>query len=120
MSPPRHGRARPGHPRGYAPGPTTWMPGSSPGITAEGNEARESQRQDSLMPTQKSAVPLLDREICERARITRDRRYDGVFFTAVRTTGIYCRPICPVHPARPKNVIFFRTAAEAEQAGFRP
>jgi AraC family transcriptional regulator of adaptative response/methylated-DNA-[protein]-cysteine methyltransferase len=72
------------------------------------------------MLLQDGTVPSLDWEICERARITRDRRYDGVFFTAVRTTGIYCRPICPVHPARPGNVIFFRTAAEAEQAGFRP
>ncbi len=72
------------------------------------------------MARQDGDVPSLDRDICERARIPRDRRYDGVFFTAVRTTGIYCRPICPVHPARPKNVIFFRTAAEAEQAGFRP
>jgi AraC family transcriptional regulator, regulatory protein of adaptative response / methylated-DNA-[protein]-cysteine methyltransferase len=72
------------------------------------------------MLMQDGAVPSLDWEICERARITRDRRYDGVFFTAVRSTGIYCRPICPVHPARPKNVIFFRTAAEAEKAGFRP
>src|SRR5260370_25491680 len=56
----------------------------------------------------------------ERARLARDRRYDGLFFTAVRTTGIYCRPICPVHPAHSKNVVFFRTAVEAEQAGFRP
>jgi AraC family transcriptional regulator, regulatory protein of adaptative response / methylated-DNA-[protein]-cysteine methyltransferase len=72
------------------------------------------------MLMQDGVIPSLDPALCERARITRDRRYDGVFFTAVRTTGIYCRPICPVHPARPKNVIFFRTAAEAEQAGFRP
>jgi AraC family transcriptional regulator, regulatory protein of adaptative response / methylated-DNA-[protein]-cysteine methyltransferase len=72
------------------------------------------------MPLDDGAVPILDHEICERARVARDRAYDGVFFTAVRTTGIYCRPICPVHPARPKNVVFFRTAAEAEQAGFRP
>jgi AraC family transcriptional regulator of adaptative response/methylated-DNA-[protein]-cysteine methyltransferase len=72
------------------------------------------------MPMQDGAVAVLDPAICERARVTRDRSYDGVFFTAVRTTGIYCRPICPVHPARPGNVVFFRTAAEAEQAGFRP
>jgi AraC family transcriptional regulator of adaptative response/methylated-DNA-[protein]-cysteine methyltransferase len=62
----------------------------------------------------------LDRTICDRARVARDRRYDGHFFTGVRTTRIYCRPICPVHPARSENVAFFRTAAEAEQAGFRP
>src|SRR5258707_10807125 len=72
------------------------------------------------MSRQDHETPVLDWALCERARVARDRRYDGVFFTAVRTTGIYCRPICPVHPARPKNVTFFRTAAEAEQAGFRP
>src|SRR5260221_1720211 len=72
------------------------------------------------MSEQDGAVRILDPAVCERARITRDRRYDGIFFTAVRTTGIYCRPICPVHPARPRNVMFFRSAAEAEQAGFRP
>jgi AraC family transcriptional regulator, regulatory protein of adaptative response / methylated-DNA-[protein]-cysteine methyltransferase len=72
------------------------------------------------MSRQDRETPVLDWELCERARVARDRRYDGVFFTAVRTTGIYCRPICPVRPALPKNVMFFRTAAEAEQAGFRP
>ncbi len=72
------------------------------------------------MSRQDHETPVLDWALCERARVARDRRYDGVFFTAVRTTGIYCRPICPVRPALPKNVMFFRTAAEAEQAGFRP
>src|SRR5437868_15350205 len=72
------------------------------------------------MVMQNGESSTLDWDTCERARVARDRRYDGVFFSAVRTTGIYCRPICPVHPARPRNVTFFRTAAEAEQAGFRP
>src|SRR5260221_6780766 len=72
------------------------------------------------MSRQDHETPVLDWALCERARVARDRRYDGVFFTAVRTNGIYCRPICPVRPALPKNVMFFRTAAEAEQAGFRP
>ncbi len=49
----------------------------------------------------------------------RDRRYDGAFVYAVRTTGVYCRPSCPSKRARPQNVAFFGTAAEAEQAGFR-
>src|SRR5258707_11477592 len=72
------------------------------------------------MITDAEGDPALDWATCDSARLARDRRYDGLFFTAVRTTGIYCRPICPVHPAHSKNVVFFRTAAEAEQAGFRP
>jgi len=63
---------------------------------------------------------ILDAAECERARITRDRSYDGRFFTGVRTTRIYCRPICPVHPARAENVRFYPSAAAAEAAGFRP
>jgi len=64
--------------------------------------------------------PELDREVCDRARLARDPAYDGLFFTAVRTTRIYCRPICPVRPAKSENVVFFPTAAAAERAGFRP
>jgi AraC family transcriptional regulator, regulatory protein of adaptative response / methylated-DNA-[protein]-cysteine methyltransferase len=62
----------------------------------------------------------LDRRTCDRARISRDRRFDGRFFTGVLTTRIYCRPVCPVKPAQSRNVIFFPTAAAAECAGFRP
>src|SRR5213080_623632 len=62
----------------------------------------------------------LDRATCDRARLARDPAFDGVFFTGVRTTRIYCRPVCPVRPARSENVVFFRTAAAAERAGFRP
>ncbi|WP_375000260.1 AlkA N-terminal domain-containing protein [Aeromicrobium sp. CTD01-1L150] len=54
-----------------------------------------------------------------RAVSSRDARFDGVFFTAVRTTGIYCRPSCPARTPRPANVEFHRTAAAAESAGFR-
>ena len=63
---------------------------------------------------------MLDALECERARMNRDRRYDGRFFTGVRTTRIYCRPVCPVLPARARNVMFFPSAASAEAAGFRP
>lgn len=62
----------------------------------------------------------LDRETCDRARLARAAAYDGLFFSAVRTTRIYCRPVCPVKPAKSENVIFFPTAAAAERAGFRP
>ncbi|MBS7456337.1 DNA-3-methyladenine glycosylase 2 [Coralloluteibacterium stylophorae] len=54
-----------------------------------------------------------------RAIASRDERYDGVFFTAVRTTGIYCRPSCPARTPRAENVRFFDTAAAAQAAGFR-
>jgi AraC family transcriptional regulator of adaptative response / DNA-3-methyladenine glycosylase II len=63
---------------------------------------------------------MLDFVECDRARIGRDRSYDGRFFTGVRTTGIYCRPICPVRPAQSKNVEYYPSAAAAEAAGFRP
>jgi len=49
----------------------------------------------------------------------RDRRFDGRFFVGVRTTGIYCRPICPARPARRDRCVYFALAAEAERAGFR-
>src|SRR5215813_197104 len=62
----------------------------------------------------------LDPKTCDRARIARDPRFDGAFYTGVRTTRIYCRPTCPVKPAKSKNVVFFPTAAAAERAGFRP
>jgi AraC family transcriptional regulator, regulatory protein of adaptative response / methylated-DNA-[protein]-cysteine methyltransferase len=62
----------------------------------------------------------LDVVVCERARASRDRRYDGLFFSGVRTTGVYCRPVCPVRPAKAQNVSFYPSAAAAEQDGFRP
>ena len=51
---------------------------------------------------------------------THDARADGTFFYSVRTTGVYCRPSCGARPARPENVAFHATSAEAERAGFRP
>jgi hypothetical protein len=51
---------------------------------------------------------MLDARECERARIKRDRRFDGRFFTGVRTTKIYCRPACAVRPAKASNVSFYR------------
>src|SRR5262249_59579117 len=50
----------------------------------------------------------------------RDPAYDGRFFTGVRTTGIYCRPVCPVRHAHSKNVEYYPCAAAAEAAGYRP
>ena len=63
---------------------------------------------------------MLDAEACERARLSRDARFDGRFFIGVVTTGIYCRPVCPVQPPKAANVRFYGSAAAAERAGFRP
>ena len=62
----------------------------------------------------------LDHAACYRAMAVRDARFDGRLFTGVKTTGIYCRPICPARTPRPENVVFFPTAAAAHEAGFRP
>src|SRR5471030_1128646 len=62
----------------------------------------------------------LNREVCYRAVQARDARHDGRFFTCVKTTGIYCRPICPARPPKIENCIFVPTAAAAQEAGFRP
>ncbi|WP_057465622.1 Ada metal-binding domain-containing protein [Pseudovibrio sp. POLY-S9] len=63
---------------------------------------------------------MLSFEICNEARLKRDPTFDGKFFTAVRTTKIYCRPVCPVKHPLTKNVSYYPTAAAAEQAGYRP
>src|SRR5580700_8149926 len=58
-------------------------------------------------------------ERCYQAVKSRDPRFDGWFFTAVRTTGIYCRPSCPATTPKPQNVEFHPSAASAQLAGFR-
>ncbi len=62
----------------------------------------------------------LDFEFCERVRYARDASFDGVIFIAVTSTGIYCRPVCPVRQPQSRNVRYFPSAAAAEGAGFRP
>jgi AraC family transcriptional regulator, regulatory protein of adaptative response / DNA-3-methyladenine glycosylase II len=64
--------------------------------------------------------PRLDVAACFRAMASRDRRFDGRFVAAVRTTRVYCRPGCPAPLPKPRNVVFFAHAAAAEAAGFRP
>ncbi|MCH7370500.1 DNA-3-methyladenine glycosylase 2 [Aeromonas sp. MR16] len=65
-------------------------------------------------------IPGLTREQCHAARLARDARFDGRFFTGVLSTGIYCRPICPARAPHEHNVQYFRVAAAAEQQGLRP
>ncbi len=62
---------------------------------------------------------MLDQELCYQAMSARDSRFDGKFYVGVKTTGVYCRPICPAKPKR-ENVEFFPTAALAEKKGYRP
>ena len=62
----------------------------------------------------------LDHQACYRALATHDARFDGRFFVGVRSTGVYCRPVCTVRAPRPENCRFYPSAAAAEAAGFRP
>jgi AraC family transcriptional regulator, regulatory protein of adaptative response / DNA-3-methyladenine glycosylase II len=67
-----------------------------------------------------SGHTALDRGSCYRALAAKDTRFDGVFFTGVKTTGIYCRPVCTAKTPHESSCLFFSTAAAAESAGFRP
>ena len=62
----------------------------------------------------------LDPDVCYRALKARDPRFDGRFFTAVRSTGVYCRPVCPARTPRRENCLFVPCAAAAQEAGYRP
>ncbi|WP_306715957.1 DNA-3-methyladenine glycosylase 2 family protein [Burkholderia dolosa] len=61
-----------------------------------------------------------DPDTCYDALLSRNRRFDGWFFVGVTTTGVYCRPVCPVKPPKAGHCRYFPTAAAAEKAGFRP
>ena len=80
----------------------------------------------SLNPEQAYTLRMLrnsnssDNDVFERARLSRDARFDGRFFVAVKTTGIYCRPVCPANAPKSENVSFYPTAAAAGEAGYRP
>ena len=66
------------------------------------------------------APAVADGDACYQAMLAHDARFDGRFFTAVTSTGIYCRPICRVRTPKRSNCLFFSLAAQAEQAGYRP
>jgi AraC family transcriptional regulator, regulatory protein of adaptative response / DNA-3-methyladenine glycosylase II len=67
-----------------------------------------------------SAQALPPLEACHRARESRDARFDGLFFTAVRSTRVYCRSICPAPTCKRENVVYYPSAAAAQAAGYRP
>src|SRR5256885_10519371 len=73
-------------------------------------------RRNRTRSSARTRVGNLDVATCERARVSRDRRFDGRFFSGVRTTRIYCRPVCPVRPAKAENVSFYPSAAAAERS----
>jgi AraC family transcriptional regulator of adaptative response / DNA-3-methyladenine glycosylase II len=81
-----------------------------------------SEKRDSAA-AERERIPgmeLPDREVCYRALKSRDRRFDGLLFVGITSTGIYCRPICPARSAKFENCRFFGSAAAAQEAGFRP
>jgi len=71
-------------------------------------------------PTPTATDGLPPRDVCLRAMAAKDHRFDGLFYVAVRSTGIYCRPVCPAPPPKRSNIEFHANAASATAAGFRP
>jgi AraC family transcriptional regulator, regulatory protein of adaptative response / DNA-3-methyladenine glycosylase II len=65
-------------------------------------------------------MELPDKETCYRALESRDTRFDGLIFVGVKSTGIYCRPVCPARTAKYENCTFYGSAAAAQEAGYRP
>ena len=65
-------------------------------------------------------VPTITLHACQKARQARDARFDGRFYIAVKTTGIFCRPICPANLPKEENVTYFFDKAQALKAGYRP
>ncbi|MDP3593357.1 AlkA N-terminal domain-containing protein [Phenylobacterium sp.] len=73
-------------------------------------------------PVQEQIIASMDMDddACYRAFQMRDARFDGRIFCGVKSTGIYCRPICPARTPKRENMTFYRSAAAAQEAGFRP
>ncbi len=63
---------------------------------------------------------MFDADVCYRAMLARDSRFDGRFFIGVQSTGIFCRPVCPVPPPKRQNIVFLPSAAAAQALGLRP
>jgi AraC family transcriptional regulator, regulatory protein of adaptative response / DNA-3-methyladenine glycosylase II len=65
-------------------------------------------------------MELPDKETCYRALESRDPRFDGLIYVGIKSTGIYCRPVCPARTAKYENCTFYGSAAAAQEAGYRP
>ncbi|MCW4152752.1 helix-turn-helix domain-containing protein [Halomonas sp. 18H] len=83
-------------------------------------EAGVTPRMDDTNAPGPGMLPELTAAQCRQARLARDTRFDGRFFVAVHSTGIYCRPICPALPSRENRVHYYPSALAAAEAGFRP
>lgn len=94
--------------------------GSLTGVGQFESNASENRQPGASRLCHDRRMERLDTEACYRALQTRDNRFDGRLFVAVKTTGIYCRPICPARTPKFENCLFFPSAAAAQQAGFRP
>jgi AraC family transcriptional regulator, regulatory protein of adaptative response / DNA-3-methyladenine glycosylase II len=92
------------------------MSSRSSGVNYHGCSIAELPR---FLPGFAKAMTL-DWQVCSRARLSRDPRFDGKFFIGVLGSRVYCRSICPAPTAKEKNVRYFSTAAAAAEAGFRP
>jgi AraC family transcriptional regulator, regulatory protein of adaptative response / DNA-3-methyladenine glycosylase II len=89
--------------------------GRGDGHAARSENGRHVRRDARIL----QSMSPLDPEACYRALVAHDGRFDGLFFVGVKTTGIYCRPVCRARTPRRDRCVFFRTGAEAEAAGFR-
>src|SRR5271155_5186852 len=65
-------------------------------------------------------MELPEKETCYRALQSRDPRFDGLLYVGVKSTGIYCRPVCPARTPKYENCTFYASAAAAQEAGYRP
>lgn len=88
-------------------------------IAGGGVAATSENGQRGLAGGARNVVVTLDPDACYRALVARDARFDGAFFVGVRTTGVYCRPVCRARTPRRERCEFFSRAALAERAGFR-
>ena len=93
-------------------------PGARAPVRMPVDDVRKQRAESQAFPYARSMH--LDRPSCYRALLSRDPRFDGHFFTAVKSTGIYCRPICPARTPKLENIMFLPSAAAAQACGFRP
>jgi AraC family transcriptional regulator of adaptative response / DNA-3-methyladenine glycosylase II len=103
--------------RGHRPGQRIRQCPGAPRTVASDSGERPPEECAQLHPM--ATHGLLDQELCYRALRGRDARFDGRFFVCVKTTGIYCRPICPARTPKRENCIFVPSAAAAEELGYR-
>lgn len=94
--------------------------GDAPGWRFPAFDGDVRKPRDGAAAKAQYRVMDLDHDACYRAICLRDARFDGRFFTAVKTTRVYCRPVCAARTPRSQNVTFYPTAAGAQEAGFHP